>query len=296
MTIHDPLSLPVAAFSTKELRRTVRLERKRADLIDLFGEPVPEALAWAYPQSAVDRARAAGVQRKYLSREANIARSWNRVQTYLPELIRPGGASDVLEMSTGHGAMLEVLRHLGHTVLGTDYANMVFKLEASPQAQERRIGDTTFVRRVDDAGRSFSDADVVRGPYASIVDAIGIHVRPVDGGAPPYPFADDSFDTVMAFQALDHYCHPADWPKVLDEFCRIARYSVVILLNRLTTELSARSGYADAFDTARTAFRNFDARGFRCVSVKVHYGAALGFKFMRLSDGKDLAGRRRSTF
>ena len=79
-------------------------------------------------------------------------------------------------------------------------------------------------------------------------------------------------------QAIEHYCHPTGWLDVVAEFCRIARKSVVIMLNPMLPNMEAEPGYKDAYDGFRLAMRQYDAHGFRCTSCHVHWGKALVFK------------------
>lgn len=221
------------------------------------------------------------LQGKYLKRRRNIARAMNRVHLYLPELVH-GPPCSVLELSTGHGAILEVLRHYGHTVLGNDYPNMVSGRRERPSALFRSLNDPDFVREVDDYGLPIPTDAAPDWPYRPIIESVGLPMNIFDAGCTPYPVADGAHDYVLCFQAIEHYCHPRDWMAVVAEMRRIARRGIFILLNPMLPDLAARSDYAEAFEGFRSAMRRHDEGGFRCVGVFVNWGQALGFKLMRI--------------
>ena len=103
-----------------------------------------------------------------------------------------------------------------------------------------------------------------------------------DAGRVPYPLADKSFDVTLCFQAIEHYCHPKDWLPIVDEFCRISRKSVFIMLNRLIPQFRDIPEYLSEFNAFRLAMRSYRQNGFVCVSSHVHWDQALGFKLMAI--------------
>ncbi len=259
-----------------ELHRKVARTLRAADSADLFGENAPEALLEPYKIDWDNTKVAHKLQRKYLDRGKNIRRCWNRIQLYLPELL-VGDPVRVLEMSTAHGAMLEILRHYGHEVLGNDYVNMVSgELDPKSNARFRTLNDEEFVPNVDDHG--IENTEDAQWPYQEIIEAVDIPVKLFDAGQTPYPFEDKAFDVVICMQAIEHYCHPTGWLDVVAEFCRISTKSVVIMLNPMLPNMEAEPGYKDAYDGFRLAMRGYDAHGFRCTSCHVHWGKALIFK------------------
>jgi len=271
-------------FDDPKIRKIVRKERTKADHMDLFGQEPPADLLTPYRLDRDGLERSAKLQQKYVQRARNIRRCWNRVQLYLPEMIGCDASLDVLEMSTAHGGMLEILRHFGHSVTGNDYANMVSRRHGQAMSQFRALNDRNFSRVDDDMGLPIpSDADTVPDwPYRHIVEAIDIPIRIFDAGKTPYPFADKSMDVVMCLQAIEHYCHPRDWMPIIDEFCRISRKTVFVLLNRLIPEFAAQDEYRKAFDDFRLQMRSYNRNGFTCVANFVHWNAPLGFKLMAL--------------
>ncbi|WP_328799733.1 class I SAM-dependent methyltransferase [Sedimentimonas flavescens] len=219
-------------------------------------------------------------QRKYLNRKTNIRRAMNRVSLFLPELMS-GKPQRILELSTAHGAILEVLRHYGHKVVGNDYVNMVSGETQAERAIYRDINDQSFSRAFDDYGLPVPSGGVLEDwPYRPIIESINIPMQLFDAGITPYPVETASFDYVISMQAIEHYCHPRDWLKIVDEMCRISRRSVFLLLNPMMPEMAADPHYSEAFHTAREALRDYDQNGFRCVGCHLHWGQALGFKLM----------------
>lgn len=265
----------------RKLKREVRNLRVGCDTMDLFGDPVPQDLLSDYPAEDLDSQLSRNIQKKYKIRRNNTRRCWNRIQLYLPELMSHDGPKrKVLEMSTAHGGMLEVLRHFGHEVLGNDYVNMVSTTKDNQRAVFRNVNDTAFTREADDYGLPIPAAgeDLVDWPYRRIIESIGIPMALFDGGHTPYPFDDDTFDVVMCMQSIEHYCHPKDWGAIVDEFCRIARESVVVLLNPMMTMGGMPDDYEAAFMAARLDLRRYHRNGFQCTSTHMAWGLPVGFK------------------
>ena len=73
-----------------------------------------------------------------------------------------------------------------------------------------------------------------------------------DGDRLPYPFEDRSFDLVTCIGSITFY--EAPWPDVLAEFCRIARRTVFLAVNR---------GWV--LDAHRALLDHWTAPGWRCV-------------------------------
>lgn len=277
-SIHDYAALTDPDALRDALIRALRV----ADGGRHFDGLVPRALRRPY-DIAPDAWEGHGrkLQGKYLKRRRNMVRAMNRVHLYLPELVH-GPPQSVFELSTGHGAVLEVLRHYGHEVMGNDFANMVSGRKNRPSALFRSLNDPEFIREADDYGLPLTPDTSPDWPYRPIIESIGLPMAIFDAGKTPYPVADASHDYVLCLQAIEHYCHPRDWPGVLAEMRRIARRGIFILLNPMLPDLAARADYAAAFEAFRALLRRHDAEGFRCVGVFVHWGQALGFKLMRI--------------
>lgn len=265
------------------LRRAYFRLSRVTDVGRHFETPMPIVFTQPY---GVTKADWTGMSRlpqgKYLNRKRNMRRAMNRVQLFLPELM--GGAPKrVFELSTAHGAILEVLRHYGHDVMGNDFVNMVGGDNPKQRAIFRRVNDPDFLRDKDDYGLPIPvDDKIVDWPYRPIIDSLKIPMALFDAGKTPYPLETQSFDYVLSMQAIEHYCHPQDWLSVVDEMCRIARQGVFLLLNPMMPEMAADPAYAQAFHQRRADLKDFDRNGFRCVGCHLHWGQALGFKLMRL--------------
>jgi len=264
-------------FQDRRVMRRLKAQKIQADLIDLFGQKPPAEFKADYPLDDAGLARNETLQKKYISRQRNIRRSWNRMQLYLPELMR-GAARDVLELSTAHGGMLEVARHFGHSVMGSDFANMVYRRNNQPMAVFRDLNDQDFSRETDDHGIPIGAGGISDWPYRHIIESIDLPMTIFDGGKTPYPFADNSYDVVMSFQAIEHYCHPKGWMDVVAEMCRISRRTVFLMINPMHPRLNTDETYEPAFDAFRLAMRDFDRNGFGCVATFINWNQALGFK------------------
>ena len=242
----------VQDFKDPEINTLVRKNRTQDDASELFGDQPPSALLSDYPLDTAGRERSVMMQQKFTDRRFNVERCWNQVQQYMPELLT-SAPQDVLEISTGHGAMLEILRHYGHNVMGTDYATETW----SPE--------TDGVEKPD-------------WPYRHVVESIDLPMTVFDNSDGQYPIETKSFDTTLCFQALEHNGHPDDWMSVMDEFCRISRRSVFVMLGHLNPKIRANSDYNYAFDSFRRELRSYRENGFVCTGTFVHWGQALGFK------------------
>ncbi|MGB0507448.1 MAG: hypothetical protein ACPGGK_14740 [Pikeienuella sp.] len=237
-----------------------------------------------YDLEDVDAGLGRPLQRKYIKRPRNIRRAWNRLELLLPELMHDNvSMKKVLEMSTAHGAVLEILRHFGHDVVGNDFANMLSANDGTVSSIFRPVNYTDDKRTTDDYGNAIkleNPQDVV-WPYKNIIDSIDIPMRIFDAGQTPYPAEDKEFDVTICLQALEHYCHPKDWMVIVEEFCRITKGSIVIFLNPpVRAALKDEGNYMEYFNRARLALRKYNANGFSCVHTSIWFGQALGFKLM----------------
>jgi hypothetical protein len=162
---------------------------------------------------------------KYLNRRANLRRSWVRICTHMPEATGSGEKLDILELSTAHGAMLEILRGLGHRVAGTDFAMPADAVKSYKKLREVEFGN------FDKSHEHEIKPDNPGWSYQPIIESLGLDVQLFDGGQTPYPFEDKSFDIICCYQALEAYAAPDDWDRIVTEFCRIARRAVIIGFN-----------------------------------------------------------------
>lgn len=266
----------------RRVKRALHREQIRGDWDALFNETCPEALRTPYVLDAEGERRNAAIMAKYADRDMNLNRAWNRMQRYMPELMREGAAPQtVFEMSTAHGAMLEVARHFGHKVIGNDFANMVFARKGQDVATTRPLNDDSFTREVDDWGFQISDDPSAQDwPYRHITESIGLEMNVFDGGKVPYPMEDKSVDVTLCLQSIEHYCHPDHWMDVIEEMCRITRRSIFILLNPMHKRFKDVEGYEESYHRARSDLRSYCANGFENVACHMHWGMAQGFKLI----------------
>jgi SAM-dependent methyltransferase len=249
------------------------------EVIAAFDDPPPEDFVQPYqiaPEVLVNLART--IQRKYILHFKNIRRSWASLLQYMPELMAEGAAPrDVLEMSTAHGATLEILRHKGHRVVGNDYTNFLSPgAEANTRLRPVNGDDLTGLRGCNGhiAGENGD------WPYRLITESLGLDVRLFDAGSTPYPLAEKSFDTVLCFDAIEHYCHPDDWMTIIDEFVRLARRSVLVITNPVQGQFVDDDSYMVPFHSFQRAMRSYDKAGFQCVHAGLNRNQLTVFKLV----------------
>lgn len=252
------------------------------EVIAAFGALPPEEFTAPYdiPAETLERLGRT-VQRKYIVRFKNIRRSWAILLQHMPELIAEGCAPrDVLEMSTAHGATLEILQHFGHRVLGNDFPNFLGR-NPTLDTRFRNVNDFDLAHERDDHGLLDGDGQVSRWPYQPIIESIGLKVDLFDAGRLPYPYPDGRFDTVLCFDAIEHYCHPKDWLLVVAEFCRLARRSVLLITNPVQPHMLNDAVYMDSFYRFQSAMRSYDRDGFQCISAGINRNQLTVYKLMR---------------
>lgn len=253
------------------------------EVIAAFGEAPPEEFTEPYDLTpeGLDLVSKT-VQRKYVVRFKNIRRSWAILLQHMPELLIEGGrARDVLEMSTAHGATLEILRHFGHRVVGNDFANFLGK-KPEADSRYRGVNEVDLTRLKDDHHLNRGDGTIERWPYQPITESLGLDVRLFDAGHVPYPFERKSFDTVLCFDALEHYCHPKDWLTIIAEFTRLARQSVLLITNPVQGHLVGDAEYMGHFHAFQTAMRRYDHDGFQCIHAGINRNQLTVYKLMRV--------------
>jgi len=244
------------------------------DVLAAYQSYPPEFFAEAYPIADEDfDGELARVQRKYIPRFKNIRRAWARILQYLPETMVRDRKYKVLEMSTAHGASLEVLRFFGHEVVGNDYSNAGLHLEKESTV-DRCFGDD-ILRHHEEKKAEWQ--------YRAIVESVGLDVRLFDAGLYPYPFPDDEFDVVLCFDALEHYCHPRDWMRVVDEFTRVASSTVVVEINPVRRERIDDDEYMNSVAQFFQDVLAYSKRGFRCVATTPSFNQPRFVKLMRIA-------------
>jgi SAM-dependent methyltransferase len=250
------------------------------EVIAAFGDLPPEDLSRPYDIPAEVLANLGRrIQRKYIVHFKNIRRSWANLIQFMPELMAEGCAPrDVLEMSTAHGATLEILRRKGHRVVGNDYANFL-GYGGTADTRHRPANGDSLDGRVDAHGnRAGQDGG---WPYQPIIDSLALDVRLFDAGRVPYPLEAQSFDSVICFDAIEHYCHPSDWMVIVDEFARLARRSILLITNPVQGHLVEDADYMAAFYSFQKAMRSYDRAGFECVHAGINRNQLTVYKLVR---------------
>lgn len=238
------------------MRKTEQTERQ------LWCPPMPASFPAHYALGDYSERQLIRIARKYLYRRENLQRAWARVHHHFPETLSAQNPLDILEFSTAHGAMLEVWRHFGHRVRGTDFAgwpdnyNSKAKVPAFLDALLATVHDNP------------------RGPktlgwvYQPIIESLGLEVDLFDAGNLPYAYADKSCDVICCYQAIEAYGPPDIWMQVADEFCRIARQSIVIGFNPPPLKLREDLAHMDLARAATDRLRSFNRNGFQCVFME----------------------------
>ncbi len=242
----------------------------------------PEKFSKAYDLDAdMLEGRLKGIQKKYILRFKNIRRSWAMLLQYMPELMSGDRSLKVLEMSTAHGATLEVLKELGHDVVGNDYANFLGRGDADTRF--RNVNELDLNGARDDHGlNQGNDGQIMDWPYKPIIESIGIPVDLFDAGKTPYPYDAGWFDAIICMDALEHYCHPKGWMQIVDEFTRISRESVFLLTNPVQGHLVDDKSYMDAFYRFQKSMLAYSNNGFRCVTSGIHRNQLTAYKLVKI--------------
>jgi hypothetical protein len=219
--------------------------------------PLPEEFLTDYALGNYSDARIIQVMWKYLGRATNIRRAWARIWHHMPETMTADEPLDMLELSTAHGAMMEVWRSQGHRCVGTDF-NWVGVTADGHSRPAERPWQANLLKRLRSVSHDNPVAEEVPGwVYQPIIESLGLDVRLHDGGIMPYPFEDKSFDVVCCYQAIEAYAPPEHWHDVAHEFCRIARRSVVIGFNPEPASRLTDTDYIAACNEAWLGFQKF---------------------------------------
>jgi len=194
------------------------------------------------------------IARKYLNRGANLKRAWVRICTHMPETVDTEEPLKILEFSTAHGAMLEIWNALGHDAQGTDYCvPKKYAKRYKPVPESHPVFENLHHNPV----KAVQEGWI----YQPVIESIGEQVHLFNAGETAYKFEDKSFDYVCCYQAIEAYAQPADWHKIVAEFCRIARRVVVIGFN----PPPLRAEEADDWDNTKLAWedlRKYKQNGF----------------------------------
>lgn len=232
--------------------------------------PLPEQFSAGYALGNYPPARVKKVMWKYLTRSQNCLRAWARINHHLPETLNRHDTLDILELSTAHGAMLEIWRDQGHRVTGTDFAWVKVGGTGGVYSTVRRPWQRQLLTRLTAVPHQNPTAPEVHGwVYQPIIESLGLNVRLHDGGVLPYPFEDNSFDVVCCYQAIEAYGSPTRWLDFIRDMCRIARKTVVIGFNPAPNALENNQTYQDACTAAFLEMQRLDHAGFRATHFEI---------------------------
>jgi hypothetical protein len=243
----------VAAQQGKVARvRHVELQERQ-----LWCPPLPDAFPRHYALAGYKLSQIRRIAHKYLHRTENLKRAWARIHHHLPETTALGPPLDILEFSTAHGAMLEVWRHMGHQVRGTDFAGW-------PEDYGRKNRITRVFSDLLAADHDLPRAGSNFGwLYQPLIESLGLTVDLFDGGLVPYRYDSKSFDVVCCYQAIEAYGPPETWDAIAAEFCRIARKVIVIGFNPPPVSLRNNDDHAAQVRAATERLRRWNTGGFR---------------------------------
>lgn len=226
---------------------------------------LPEEFNSPYHLGQYAEARLTQIMWKYLVRQTNCERAWARINHHMPETLQSPKPLDILELSTAHGAMLEIWRNQGHSCVGTDYpwtdeAGVTKANSVNRPWQRNLLDQLSFRSHENEVGELISG-----WPYQPVIESLGLDVRLFDGGILPYPFPDKSFDVVCCYQALDAYAHPSRWIDIVKEMCRISRKTVMLGFNPAPGDKQTDEVFQAAARQAWLELRNFSDCGFNTV-------------------------------
>ena len=73
---------------------------------------------------------------------------------------------------------------------------------------------------------------------------------------------------ICCYQAIEAYALPGGWAAILDEFCRVARRSIVIGFNPPPLKLRRNPEHMAAARAATEDMRSYNRNGFRSVFLE----------------------------
>lgn len=213
-----------------------------------------------YPTERLQR-----IMWKYLVRRPNLEKAWVRMHHHAPELLTGGPKKRILEFSTAHGANLEVLRHFGHDVRGTDYNWVPEDIWSVPHPVRKPWHGEILKNVQAKSHKNQINPDIQGWPYQPIIESLGIEVDIFNGGELPYKYDDKSFDYIFCYQAIDAYGPPERWAEFLTEFCRIAKTGVIVGFNSLAKHTPNYDQEYKEWRKAWTAMQRHSAHGLQTV-------------------------------
>jgi len=135
---------------------------------------------------------------KFLDRDRTLKINWTRLHTRIPEVLLNDKKQKVLDVASGNGATMEIMRYYGHDVEGVDF---------SP---------------------GFEEGDWL---YRPMIESQGLKCQTHNCSITPYPFEDKEFDFVICYGAITFFKPIKSWPEFMDEFARISKNGMLIGVN-----------------------------------------------------------------
>jgi ubiquinone/menaquinone biosynthesis C-methylase UbiE len=140
--------------------------------------------------------------------------AWKRVHSVLSEYTTHDyGNKKIIDISSGTGTMLEVMKYYNHEVMGVDYTH----------SQNDYIYQDFLISQ--------------NIPYI-------IH----DCSKLPYPFEDKQFDVLINWGAFHFYKPMDNWVNIIKEFMRITKETIIVLVNHGPLLEKGRHYFMQQFD------------------------------------------------
>ena len=163
---------------------------------------------------------------KFLKRDRTLKINWKRLHNLVPYHLLDEKQNKVLDVASGNGATLEIFRHYNHKIQGLDYTPHMDKGEWL---------------------------------YKPLLESQNIPCVVHNGSILPYPFKDKEFDLVICFGAITFFKPIEDWGKILDEFARLSKKTILIGVNK-----------GEPFNKGRKYLDNWENPDFKLVSCQGH--------------------------
>jgi len=131
---------------------------------------------------------------KYRDRNKILEVQWANCKDLAPDYLKQQNKS-VIDISAANGAALEIFRYFGYDIMAVDYYR-------EPNGYELFLKSQNI-------------------PYIN-------H----DCSIIPYPIKDKSYDLLLNFSAITQYSNDLTiWPKVMDEFAKITKSTICMIVN-----------------------------------------------------------------
>lgn len=158
---------------------------------------------------------------KFLDRKVQIPLNWTRLHIWIPEYL--DSKYSAVDISSGNGATLEILRYYGLKTLGVDYSGKT--KDGQPKCM-----------------------------YEPLLQSQKLDYILHDCSKFPYPLKDDEFDIVINYGSINQYGKCEIWTKVLDELSRIAKKCILFAVN-LSAEYDKAKTLINEWSKKNTKFK-----------------------------------------